>query len=293
MPTIENKDILFIINPNSGRKKAEKLLKQIKEFSSDFSAIITTDKKYFKKILREKIENFKLFVLVGGDGTVNSAVRYFINRPDKILAIYPAGSGNGFARELGYKPSLEKLMKAIENPETVNIDVLQIGKRFCINVAGMGFDSYVAHRFHQQKGRGLKNYIIATVKSVFTFRPFNATIIADDKKIEGKYQMITVANTRQFGNNAIISPQSKPDDGVFELVLVKPFPFYLYPTFVVKLFAGSLKDSKYIDYINVSGSVKIKSEFDNYHIDGEPKLLSGKLKVNLSESKISFLKITQ
>ena len=192
MPTIENKDILFIINPNSGRKKAEKLLKQIKKFSSDFSAIITTDKKYFKKILREKIENFKLFVLVGGDGTINSAVRYFINRPDKILAIYPAGSGNGFARELGYKPSLEKLMKAIENPETVNIDVLHIGKRFCINVAGMGFDSYVAHQFHQQKGRGLKNYILATSKSVFQFKPFDATILTDDQKIEGKYQMISL-----------------------------------------------------------------------------------------------------
>ena len=293
MSTIENKDILFIINPNSGRKNAEKLLSQVKEFSNDFSVIITSDKKYFKKVLREKIENFKLFVLVGGDGTVNSAVKYFINREDKILAVYPTGSGNGFARELGYKPSLKKLLQAIENPETVNIDVLQIGKQFCINVAGIGFDSFVAHQFHQQKGRGLKNYILATLKSVFLFKPFDATIIVNDQKIEGKYQMISIANTRQFGNNAFISPKSKPDDGVFELVLVKPFPFYLYPAFIIKMFRGTLQESKYIHFVKVSDRVKIKSDFGFYHIDGEPKILKGKLNIAISASKISFLKITQ
>ncbi len=169
MSTIENKDILFIINPNSGKEKAEKLLKKIKEYSVDFSAIITTDKKDFKRVLTDKVDDYKLFVLVGGDGTVNSAVRFFLNIKDKILAIYPAGSGNGFARELGYEASLQKLMQALKNPETIDIDVLGVGKRVCINVAGIGFDSFVAHQFHQQKGRGLKNYIIATVKSVFHF----------------------------------------------------------------------------------------------------------------------------
>ena len=291
MLTIENKDILFIINPNSGRKKAEILLKKIKEYSVDFSTIITTDKKDFKRVLNDKVEDYKLFVLVGGDGTVNSSVRFFLNIKDKIMAIYPAGSGNGFARELGYEASLEKLMQAIKNPETVDIDVLGVGKRICINVAGIGFDSFVAHQFHQQKGRGLKNYIWATIKSIFQFKPFDATIISDDQKIEGKYQMITVANTRQFGNNAIISPQSKPDDGIFELVLVKPFPFYLYPIFVFRMFTNSLKASKYIDYIPVRNQVEIFSDFNLYHIDGEPKTHKGKLKIKLEASKIKFLKI--
>ena len=291
MSTIENKDILFIINPNSGRKKAEKLSKKIKEYRPDFSFIITDNKKDFRKVLKDKVERYKLFVLVGGDGTVNSAVKNFIDLKDKILAVYPAGSGNGFARELGYKPSLEKLMEAIKNPETVDIDVLQIGKRFCINVSGIGFDSFVAHQFHQQKGRGLKNYILATVKSVFHFKPFDAAIINDDQKIEGKYQMISIANTRQFGNNAFISPQSKPDDGIFELVLVKPFPFYLYLTFVFRMFTNALKASKYIEYISIRNQVEIISNFKHYHIDGDPKKSPGNLTVKILEKKISFLKI--
>ncbi len=133
---------------------------------------------------------------------------------------------------------------------------------------------------------------MATIKSIFQFQPFDATIISDDQKIEGKYQMITVANTRQFGNNAIISPQSKPDDGIFELVLVKPFPFYLYPIFVFRMFTNSLKASKYIDYIPVRNQVEIISDFNQYHIDGEPKTHKGKLKIKLEASKIKFSKIS-
>ena len=149
----------------------------------------------------------------------------------------------------------------------------------------------MAHQFHQQKGRGLKNYILATVKSVFTFKPFHATIATDDQKIEGKYQMISIANTRQFGDNAFISPQSKPDDGIFELVLVKPFPFFMYPLFVIRLFSNTLKHSKYIQYIQSKNQVKIISDFKHYHIDGDPKKSPGNLLVKILEKKISFLKI--
>jgi YegS/Rv2252/BmrU family lipid kinase len=292
MSTIENKDILFIINPNSGRKNTKKIIKQIRGYSTDFSTVVTTDKRALKKVLKDKTERFKLFVIVGGDGTVNAAVKYFIDKKDKLLAVYPAGSGNGFARELGYKPSLEKLMHAIKNNKTVDVDVLEINNQICINVAGIGYDSFVAHQFHIQKGRGLKNYIIATLKSFFTFVPFNATIITDDQKIKGKYQMISIANTRQFGNNAFISPQSKPDDGIFELVLVKPFPFYLYPLFIIRLFSNTLKPSGYIEYFSVKNQVEIISDFKYYHVDGDPKTHSDTIKIKLAESKIRFLKIT-
>lgn len=293
MSTIGNKDILFIINPNSGNKKAEKLLNRIKKFSTVLSVIITTDKNDFKQVLTENIENFRLFVLVGGDGTVNEALKYFIGRNDKILAIFPAGSGNGLARELGYKPSIKKLLKAAQNTEIIEIDVIEINNHLCINMAGIGFDSYVAHQFQQMKGRGLKNYILATIKSIFIFKSFKATIITDNYNIEGKYQMISIANTRQFGNNAFISPQSIPTDGIFELVLVKPIPFYLYPSFIIRLFTNSLKTSKYVAYIPVKKQAEIITDFKQYHIDGEPKTFERSLALKLKKTKMRMLKTSK
>lgn len=290
MPAIENKDILFIINPNSGNQKASKLAERIRLIDSKISVVLTRDLDELDKTFKVNIEKFKVFILVGGDGTVNKAIKYLIDRDDKLLGVFPAGSGNGFSNELGFKKNLESLIADAKKGESLLVDVLLVNNKNCINVAGLGFDSFVAHQFQHSNGRGLRNYILSTIKSVFTFKPFDANITIGSQNIQGKFQMISIANTRQFGNNALVSPQSKPNDGVFEIVLVKPFPIYLYPTFVVKMFRGTLKESKYITYLQVNESAEITSEFKKYHVDGEPKVFEKGLIIKIQENKIRVLK---
>ena len=290
MPAIKNKEILFIVNPNSGNQKAEKLIYNIRSVDPEISIALTRNLKERAKTFKLNLEKYKVFIMVGGDGTVNKAIKYLINREDKILAVYPAGSGNGFSNELGFAKNLEKLIEDAQRGESIPVDVLSVNKKNCINVAGLGFDSYVAHQFQLSNSRGLKNYVWATLKSVFTFKPFHATLEVDGKKISGRYQMISIANTRQFGNNAIISPKSKHNDSIFELVLVKPFPFCLYSLFVVKMFCGTLKESKYVSFIQVKKNIKIKSDFKMYHVDGEPKTFDESLVVKMRKSKIRVLK---
>lgn len=290
MSSLKNTDILFIINPNSGNQKAEELIERIHAIDPEIPVALTRNLKERSKTFKQNLEKYTVFIVVGGDGTVNKAIKYLIGQDDKILAVYPAGSGNGFSNEMGFTKNLKGLIEDAKKGESILVDVLSVNKKNCINVAGLGFDSYVAHQFHQSKGRGLKNYIWATLKSVFTFKPFDAVIKVDGKIISGKYQMISIANTRQFGNNAIISPQSKPNDGIFELVLAKPFPFYLYPAFVIKMFRGTLKESKYLSFIQVKKNIKIESDFKMYHIDGEPKTFTEGLTVKLKKNKIRVLK---
>lgn len=293
MPAIKSNEILFIINPNSGNQKAELLTELIHSMDPGISVALTRNLKERSDTFKQNLNKYKVFVLVGGDGTVNKAIKYLLGYDDKILAVYPAGSGNGFANELGFTKNLEQLIEAAKKGDSLLVDVLSVNKKNCINVAGLGFDSYVAQQFHLGKGRGLKNYIWATLKSVFTFKPFDATLEIDGKTIAGKYQIISIANTRQFGNNAIISPQSKPNDGIFELVIAKPFPFYLYPAFVVKMFRGTLKESKYVSFMPAKNKIKIETGFKMYHIDGEPKTFDKSLTVKMKKKKIRVLKTKQ
>lgn len=290
MPVISDSEILFILNPNSGRKKTEEFLNKLHMIAPDIKAVTTHDLEAMKHTFRENIDRCKVIAIFGGDGTVNKTIKYLKGLDDKILAVYPAGSGNGFARELGFTKSLENLLEKIKSGNSVSVDILKINGKNCINVAGLGFDSYVAHQFQKSKGRGLKNYILATVKSVFSFNPFYAEITIEDKRIEGTFQMISIANTRQFGNNAIISPGSDPADGMYELVLVKPFPFWKYPLFVWKMFRGTLTQSKYITFLKTRGTIEIASAFNQYHIDGEPKIFSNTLKIKLARKKIRVLR---
>ena len=290
MPALENKDILFIINPNSGSNGVSILIKKIQAIDSDISIITTYTLADLEETFNLNIEKFKIFIVVGGDGTVNQTVPYLVNRSDKILGVFPTGSGNGFSNELGFTKNLQSLLSDVRRGESINVDILSVNNKNCINVAGIGFDSHVAHQFQTSKGRGLKNYILTAIKSIFVYKPFIAAVKIDDIVVQGRFYMISVANVKQFGNNAIISPSSKPYDGIFEVVLIKPFPFYFYPVFISRLFLGNLKNSKYISFLKAEKYVDIESDFKKYHIDGEPQFFEKNLRIEMLENKLRVLK---
>lgn len=72
MLSIDKTEILFIINPNSGGMKSERIIEQIRNFDSNLSNVVTKDSGELEEIFRTNIEKFKAFVAVGGDGTVNA-----------------------------------------------------------------------------------------------------------------------------------------------------------------------------------------------------------------------------
>lgn len=290
MPLIKSSEILFIINPHSGKKNPEKIIRRIMNVDPTLSWVITNNPSDLENIFQNNTDQFKAIIAVGGDGTVNEISKYLINKKDQVMGVLPNGSGNGFAYELSFGSDIESLIAAIRKGETINVDVLDVNDHHCINIAGLGFDSHVAHKF-QTSRRGLKNYILFTLQAIFTFKPFNASIHTSKTEIKGKFQMITIANTRQFGNQALISPASQPDDGVFEIVLVKPFSKFYFPVFIAKLYLGTLKDSRYIQYIYENESVTIESDYKKYHVDGEPLVMNGPLKISMSKNNIQIIKM--
>lgn len=290
MQYIDNSEILIIINPNSGKGKISKIINSIKKIDARLFYVVTNNTDDVKDVFTKYLKKYKVFLIVGGDGSVNEIIKYLQNCPQKYLSVYPNGSGNGFARELGFKKNLKSLINDINKGDSMELDLLKTNNTFSINTLGIGIDSYVAHEFSKTKNRGLINYILLTIKSFFVFKSFNAKVNYGEFETHGIFQMITIANTRQFGNNAFIAPKAKPNDGLIDLVLVKPFPFYLYPYFVLKLFLGLLKQSKYVDYIKTNKPISIESKFNKYHVDGEPLTFRDKLEVSIDRSKIKIIK---
>jgi len=186
------------------------------------------------------------------------------------MAIIPRGSGNGFAKELGFSTNIKALITSIYTGKTLDVDVVEInGKKF-INAAGIGFDSCVAHLFAHRKSRGLKGYFFSTLKCMRQFKGFNAKLKFDNLQIEDYFKMVTLANTRQFGNNALIAPKANPSSGKLDIVMVKPFPMYYYPVFIINMFTGKIKDSKYISYHQTNSNIRIEADYKKFHIDGDP-----------------------
>jgi diacylglycerol kinase (ATP) len=229
-----NNNALFILNPSSGVPPVNFIVsKDLDRRKSKISYCKSLTKGDTGSLIKQNFDKYEVFVAAGGDGTVHTVASELVSS-DKILAVLPLGSGNGFAKEFGFKLNLSSLLTDIKRAESIDIDVIEINDKLCLNVAGIGLDSFVAHSFNNLRLRGFLPYVWLTFKTFLLLRPFHVTIKCEGEVIVSeKLFVLTIANTRQFGNNAFIAPEARPNDGIIDIVLIKPFPKILGSLFII------------------------------------------------------------
>ncbi|MBN2350720.1 MAG: YegS/Rv2252/BmrU family lipid kinase [Bacteroidales bacterium] len=289
MPESERKKALILYNPVAGGKVRKRIVKKLKHYAPYFDILSTQYAGHISEIVSLKKDDYDIFIAAGGDGTVNELAAALENT-DKILGVLPTGSGNGFANELGFDRNIKYLVKGIESGDFIKIDTLSINNRLFINVSGMGLDSHIAFLFHEGETRGFLSYCFVAIKAMLTYKPLYASINNGNTVVSGKYFILSITNTRQYGNHAIIVPKAIPYDGKYEIMLVKPFPIVLYPVYIFKMFFGWLKESKYISYLECNGNSQIKTENTKFHIDGDPVLLESPVQIQIKHHALKVLK---
>jgi len=288
MKRLKCNSTLVIINPKAGRKRIIEVSERIEKFSNLFDYAVFYDVNEFRNFIKENLDKYEIFVAAGGDGTVNSVAAELAGK-DKTLGVLPVGSGNGFAREMGFRKSIRKLIKDIKDNKTFYTDVLSINGITCINVFGLGIDSYVAHDFSTSEKRGFWSYIVALLRVVCSIKPVKIKVTIEGEQKEEEVFMFSVTNTRQFGNHAIITPAAAPDDGRFNIVIARPFPKIFLPFFAAKLMTGTLKESKYVSYFETDKPVTIETTETRFHIDGEPVTINSPVTVTIRKNALKVL----
>lgn len=292
MPATEKfKKPLFILNPSSGVPPVNFIIsKDLDRRKKDLSCLKSLSISETEFLIQDNYNSHDVFIAAGGDGTVHTVASELVDS-NKILGVLPMGSGNGFAKEFGFKMNIRSLLSNIRKGETMDIDVIEINDKLCLNVAGIGLDSFVAHSFNELKLRGFLPYVWLTFKTFLHLRPFHVSIQCDNEEIiSEKLFVLTIANTRQFGNNAFIAPHARPNDGFIDLVLIKPFPKILGPIFILRLFTKRLNKSKYVKYIKTDKEIVIQTDETRFHVDGEPFKISGKVNVRIKREALKVLK---
>nr|WP_162089432.1 YegS/Rv2252/BmrU family lipid kinase [Chryseobacterium aquaeductus] len=279
--------VAFIINPFSAKKNYHPFLNELKKKVENpiyyiSESILGTD-----EFIQHHFSDTDIFVAIGGDGTISTVAKNLINT-DKILAIFPAGSGNGFSNENHFSKNLDELLEKLKHKKFKKIDTFSVNDRLSINVSGTGFDGKVVKEF-EKTSRGFKNYIKVSLKTFFSYKPIKLKFI-DEKyhQYNGKYLMINIANTRQFGNNAYIAPMASKSDGLVDMVLVKKFPLAYSPFFAFRMFTKKLKEDNYITYLPVS-EIKFKVNTKNWHLDGEFNKIKSPIHIKVSPSSLTIL----
>jgi YegS/Rv2252/BmrU family lipid kinase len=282
---------IFIINPNSGSgNRAEEIIHHIKNHSTVNYKIEFTEYAGHASEIAEKAvsDRVDVVVAVGGDGTINEIAASLVNS-NTILGIIPAGSGNGFARSLNIPLDKIDAVKLLNNPVVKTIDAGMINDKFFVGVCGIGFDALVGAKFQEFGKRGPLPYFYIGMKEYFKYHYEQFRIEIDGNSQIYEPLLITVANTSQYGNGAIIAPQADPADGYLDLCILDKMKFSETVKNLMSLFNGKINTRPFYSSKRIKSVVIHPIKKDGYyHADGEPFVNEEKLRISIIPDSIKI-----
>ena len=236
------KEWLVIVNPNAGTGKGKKDWTRISEiFAMEQISIehqFTEAKGAAKDLAKEAAQNgFRNIISVGGDGTLNEVVNGIFSQDicspgEFTLGLIPVGTGNDWGRMFGIPLMYEGAVSVIKENKILRHDVGVVTyfsgneqhKRYFINIAGLGFEAVVVKKTNKQKDKGQSNqaiYFYNLLTSLLSYKNTAADIIIDGKTTSSNVFSINVGNGRYCGGGMRQTPDAIPDDGLFDVTVIK------------------------------------------------------------------------
>lgn len=278
------KDILFIVNPISGKGRKQEIVRMLQD--RGYEVRFTQYAGHAEELARAA--RARVVVAVGGDGTLNEVARGLMGS-DKILGILPCGSGDGLALCLGISRKPEKALEVIEKGKVQDLDCAAIDGRPFFSVSGVGFDAYISQRFAQASSRGLRTYVRECVRAWFGYRMQDYNLEADGRKMTVKALLITVSNSDQWGNGARINPLASTCDGMLDVAVVKKFALMELPVLAWRMLRGRIHKSRCVETFKCRSMVIRRGAEGPAHFDGDFFQAGETVEISLLPQKIRVL----
>ena len=185
--------------------------------------------------------------------------------------------------------NVKKAILLINKGKTKLIDSIKINDDYFLGTAGVGFDAYISWKFDEAPTRGILTYIKVALKGFLNYKPLDYTINHSDKQETiSKGMLVTLSNSKQYGNNILISPNSIIDDGLVRLVIVKAFPLIYLPSFGFYLLTKQIHKFKYTVEFKFK-KLTLFNPKNKIHIDGEPIEMDNKLEIEVIPKSIKII----
>lgn len=164
-------------------------------------------------------------IVAGGDGTVAKVAKRMATT-DVPLVVLPTGTANNIARSLGIGVDcgavISGLAKSVERRIDIGTVMSGLGEEAFMEGFGVGVFAYVvgelATKKHKKMQRGLK--LIADTLEKYEPRHFDVDVDGED--LSGDYLLVAAMNVRSFGPALGFAPHARIDDGLLDVVLVRP-----------------------------------------------------------------------
>ena len=263
----------FIWNPAAGKGESEKVLPVVESFMKKRGlpyTLLKTERPGHAAELAEKAVKSRdtaAVVAIGGDGTVTEAASGMVDA-EVPLACIPLGNGNDYMSNFinlkKYKSAEEKTKRCLEvliSGRRQMVDMISVNGSYALNIGNIGLDADVADYGTRLKHVfGSMSYVIAMIKSIFTYRPLSASVTVDGVKRQGLFTLIAVCNGARYGGGFVIAPQARVDDGKLTLCMVDRIPrLKILVLFPLVLMGGRHTRLKEVTFVSCE-QVKIEYE---------------------------------
>jgi YegS/Rv2252/BmrU family lipid kinase len=288
------KKVKFIHNPKSGIMRNPTIIRKLIEFTLsdapfEYDFTETEYRGHAFELARQAVEEgYDVVVSVGGDGTANEVASALLHT-GVALGIIPIGSGNGLARGMGIPVAVRRAARLLLDGTTRVIDAGAIQDRNFFIVTGMGFDALVGKLFDDRSLRGPLPYFYIGVREFLFYRPESFTIEFNDRRMTFRALLVTIANTKQWGNGVYVAPQAEPDDGLLDICIIHRIGLLRAIYHLPKLFTGKIdKIREYERYQTTSVKI-IREKPGPFHVDGEPVDAPANLQVQVIKQALKIV----
>jgi diacylglycerol kinase (ATP) len=197
------------------------------------------------------------------------------------LATIPLGTGMDFGRTYGIPTKFEGAVTTALGGNARTIDVGRVayrewsgadGERYFGNVGSVGMSAAVAQRANGMSKRlgGRATFFYALARVFFEWENTDVSVeLEDGTRREGRMHDVIVANGQWHGGAMRLAPDARPDDGLFDVVLIGDVTKRDFITTSPKLYRGTYLAHPKVDLLRSSRVSVDAPEHLPIELDGE------------------------
>jgi diacylglycerol kinase (ATP) len=233
-----------------------------------------------------------VIVVAGGDGTVAAVARQLAGT-EVPMAIIPMGTANNIARSLGLGVDAAVALCGLDDVVERRVDLgvvrgpVPLDDMF-IEAVSVGLFADVMANASRMGVKRLPEALGFIANHLDVYAPRRLELTIEGRDYSGYFVLVAVMNARSLGPALNLAPQARCDDGILDVVLVRPD---VKPALVAHLRrAAEGGDIELPAFETVRASrVSMKTDGGRVHVDDRSSELRGNVDVDVSAAALRLL----
>jgi len=280
--------VLFNPSADKGRALTKKniITSLLTKNNVNHNLLITKSEEHLREQVKILSKNSDIIVTAGGDSTFNIAANEIIkNDLNLTLGMIGTGSSNDIVKQFNLN-NTEDACFAVKKLNTKKIDIGFVKNKgkiitFFIGQVNIGLGAHVNKYVEEKLKTGSifsKNQTISGILGIFnTYKkkhiPFNIKIKSKSSEFKKNIILVVFSNIKYWATGKIITPQSRPDDGLLEAFIIEDSPIY-YLFYVGLLTSKSNHQNKKKIRILSSSNYRVQSK-TKFAVQADGEIIGG------------------